>query len=78
MHYTAWLASATLFTTSVSAFYPLTGNPSPVEDSADIVSLSNDGQEDKDGQIPTTIDIKKRRTNVRPILGASGLPKSDL
>jgi hypothetical protein len=72
MHYIAWLASVTLFTTSVSAFYPFNGSPSPVEDSADIVSLSNDGQEDRDDQIPT-IDIKKRRTNVRPILAASAL-----
>jgi hypothetical protein len=77
MHYTAWLASATLFTTSVSAFYPFNGNPSSVEDSADIVSLSDDSEEDKDGRMPT-IDIKKRRTNVRHILGASSLPKSNL
>jgi cathepsin D len=77
MHYTSWLASATLFTTSVSAFYPCNGNSSPKEDnSANIGSLSDNGQEGKDGQLPT-IDIKKRRTNVSLILVAHPVLKSD-
>jgi hypothetical protein len=63
MHYTSWLASATLFTTSVLAFYPFNGNSSPKNANADILSLLNDARAIPDGRIPT-IDIKRRRTNV--------------
>ena len=63
MRYTPWLAYATLFTSSVSAFLPYNGSPSPQEDSATVPAFSNSAREFTQGQI-TTVDIKKRRTNV--------------
>jgi hypothetical protein len=63
MHYTSWLASTTLFTTSVSAFYPFNGNSNPENVNADILSSSDDTRAIADGRSPT-IDIKRRRTNV--------------
>jgi len=63
MHYRSWLASATLFTISVSAFYPVNGNSSPEEEDASVPSLTDNTRGFADGQTPT-IDIRKRRTNV--------------
>jgi hypothetical protein len=66
MHYTSWLVSVTLCTTSVSAFYPCIGNADIKEDNVNIPTSAR-APEILDGQI-TTVDIKKRRNTVSQAL----------